>query len=72
MFRHYPDILAKMHLDTYLLENYINVKIASRNHIVGKFPFVKIADVASRLKIICFPFSEDLNRSYLVANSGIF
>ena len=40
-------LLAKMHSDTYLLENYINVRIASRNHILGKFPFDKIANIAS-------------------------
>ena len=53
---HYPDILAKMHSDTYLLENYINVRVTRRNHILGKFPFDNMADVASRLIIICFPF----------------
>ena len=47
---HYPNILAEMHLNTYLLENYINVRVASRNHILGKFPFDKIANIASRLK----------------------
>ena len=53
---HYPDILAKMHSGTYLLENYINVRVASRNHVLGEIPFVKIADKDSRLIIICFPF----------------
>ena len=62
---HYPDILAKMHSDTYLLENYINVRVASRNHVLGKFPFDKLADIASQLKIICFPVSENLNTSYV-------